>query len=252
VKFANKAAWRPPTLVLAAIFASGSLLAFASGSALSYLQDSKPDAATLLAPPPLPGSAEQVADLAEVVAVCHACPASEAAIAISEKKFSVFNFTPAVGPHFQAGKLPKTEAFFRRVQEDAAAACDGAKEFWKRPRPYTVDPSLASGKLEKSYSYPSGHSTEATVLALVLGDLVPEKRDDILALSRDIGWRRVQIARHYPTDIYAGRVFARAIVREMKASRRFQDDFAEAAKELKSASPALEPAAAQLQPAAAH
>jgi len=36
----------------------------------------------------------------------------------------------------------------------------------------------------------------------------------------------VEIARHYPTDIYAGRVFAQAIVREMKRNAGFQTDFA--------------------------
>jgi acid phosphatase (class A) len=70
------------------------------------------------------------------------------------------------------------------------------------------------------------------VLALVLADLFPAKRDAILTVSRNLGWHRVWIARHYPTDIYAGRVFAQAIVREMKSSPAFQRDFAEAQSEI--------------------
>ncbi|HEX4350146.1 MAG TPA: phosphatase PAP2 family protein, partial [Verrucomicrobiae bacterium] len=104
-----------------------------------------------------------------------------------------------------------------------------------RPRPYVLDPTLASGKLEKSFSYPSGHSTESMVLALVLADLFPEHRDAIIAKARSIGWHRVEIARHYPTDIYAGRVLAQAIVREMKRSPDFQHDFAAAQAELTAA-----------------
>ena len=99
---------------------------------------------------------------------------------------------------------------------------DNAKDFYKRPRPYTTDPSLANGKLEKSFSYPSGHSTESMVLALVLADLFPDKHDAIIAKARSIGWHRVEIARHYPTDIYAGRVLAQAIVQQMKKSEAFQ------------------------------
>ena len=201
----------------------------------SYLRDGKPDAIALLAPPPLPDSPEQAADMAEVQAVYHATTSNEVAAANSEKKFDIFNFTPAIGDFFQPGKFPKTEAFFHRVQTEAETVTDGAKDFYKRPRPYSVDPSLANGKLEKSFSYPSGHSTESMVLALVLADLFPDQHDAIIARARSIGWHRVEIARHYPTDIYAGRVLAQAIVREMKKNSDFQKDFAGAKAEIAAA-----------------
>jgi len=197
-------------------------------SQLHYLTGKKPDAIALLAPPPLPDSAEQAADMAEVQAVYHAAASNDIAAAYSEKKFSIFNFTPAIGVFFQSNNLPKTTAFFERVQTDAETITDNAKDFYKRPRPYVTDPSLANGKLEKSFSYPSGHSTESMVLALVLADLFPEKHDTIIAEARSIGWHRVEIARHYPTDIYAGRVLAQAIVKQMVKSDAFQKDFAEA------------------------
>jgi acid phosphatase (class A) len=201
----------------------------------SYLPDGKPDAIALLAPPPLPGSPEQAADLGEVAAVYHASTRDDMAAANSEKKFSIFNFTPVIGEFFQPGKFPKTEAFFERVQKQAETVTDQAKNLYKRPRPYSVDPSLANGKLEKSFSYPSGHSTESMVLALVLVDLFPDKHDAIIAKARSIGWHRVEIARHYPTDIYAGHVLAQAIVREMKANSDFQKDFAEVQAEIAAA-----------------
>ena len=115
------------------------------------------------------------------------------------------------------------------------AVTDGAKDFYRRPRPYFVDTSLANGKLEHSFSYPSGHSTESMVLALVLADLFPDRHDAIVAEARSIGWHRVEIARHYPTDIYAGRVLAQAIVREMKQNPGFQKDFAAAQAEIAAA-----------------
>jgi acid phosphatase (class A) len=202
---------------------------------LHYLPAGKPDAVALLAPLPLPVSPEQAADLAEVKAVYHAATSNEIAAAYSEKEFSIFNFTPAIGDFFQPGKFPKTEEFFHRVQKEAAFVTDNAKDFYKRPRPYVVDPSLANGKLEKSFSYPSGHSTESMVLALVLADLFPDKHDAIIAEARSIGWHRVEIARHYPTDIYAGRVLAQTIVREMKKNHDYLHDFAEAKAEISAA-----------------
>ncbi|HMD53742.1 MAG TPA: phosphatase PAP2 family protein, partial [Phycisphaerae bacterium] len=89
--------------------------------------------------------------------------------------------------------------------------------------------------LEKSYSYPSGHSTESMVLALVLAGVFPDKHDAIIAEARNIGWHRVEIARHYPTDIYAGRVLAQAIVREMNKNPDFQHDLAAAKAEIAAA-----------------
>ena len=201
-------------------------------SHLNYLKADKPDAIELLAPPPLPDSAEQSADMAEVKAVYHAATSNEITAAYSEKKFDIFNFTPAIGNFFQPGKFPKTEEFFHRVQKEAEDVTDNAKDFYKRPRPYAVDPGLANGKLETSFSYPSGHSTESMVLALVLADLFPGKRDAIIAKARTIGWHRVEIARHYPTDIYAGRVLAQAIVKQMQKSSGFQKDFEEAKAEI--------------------
>jgi len=206
-----------------------------STASLHYLEPGKPDAEALLAPPPLPDSSEQAADMATVREVFHAAPSNDIAAAYSEKKFDAFTFTPAIGDFFQPGKFPEVENFLKHVQDDAEIVTDNAKDFYKRPRPYTTDPSLANGKLEKSFSYPSGHSTESMVLALVLADLFPAKRDAILAKARNIGWHRVEIARHYPTDIYAGRVLAQAIVKQMKKDGKFQKDFAAAQAELTAA-----------------
>jgi acid phosphatase (class A) len=199
-----------------------------------YLTANEPDVIALLAPPPLADSLEQAADLAETVSVHEQMPPAEKAAAKLEQKFSVFCFAPVIGPIFQPGKMPKTEVFLRHVQEDADAVTDTGKNFWRRPRPYTVDPKLAKGAddLEKSFSYPSGHSTRGTVLAEVLAELFPDKKEQILAEGRAIGWRRVELGRHYPTDIYAGRVLAGAIVRELNASPDFQKDLLAATHEI--------------------
>jgi acid phosphatase (class A) len=200
-----------------------------------YLADSHLDPIALLAPPPILDSPEQTADLAEVRAVHAAASESDVAKAASETKFDVFTFAPVVGSFFQAAGLPKTTTFFHHVQKEAKAVTDEAKDYWKRPRPYVTDPSLAPDRAEKSFSYPSGHSTESMVLALTLAQLFPDKREAILAEARGIGWRRVEIARHYPTDIYAGRVLAQAIFRAMQESSDFQRDLAEAEAEIAAA-----------------
>jgi len=213
-------------MVMAALYATVSFAAVAKETPLHYLVPGEPEAATLLAPIPLPDSAEQAADLEAVRAVYHAASSNDMAIAYGEKKFSVFNFSVAAGAFFQSNNLPQTAVFFNKVQLDAETVTDLGKDYFHRPRPFVTDPSLVNGKLEKSFSYPSGHSTESMVLALVLADLLPDRQAAILEQARLMGWHRVQIARHYPTDIYAGRVLAQAIVRQMKTNPDFQKEFA--------------------------
>ena len=228
-----------PTLLLLGLLAVPA--ARGADTNLNFLKPGSVAASALLAPPPLMESAEQAADLETVRAVYHAAPEADKQAAYDEKKFAVFNFSPAIGPWFVSKTVPLTAEFFEKVLSDAESVTGNAKDFFKRPRPYTADPSLANGKLEKTFGYPSGHSTESMVVALVLAELFPDRREPILAVARGIGWRRVEIARHYPTDIYAGRVLAQAIVREMKQDTAFQHDFAGAKAELAAATAATVP-----------
>ena len=112
-----------------ALFSLAVAIAPLHAQAGNYLPAGKPDAIALLAPPPLPDSPEQAADLAEVRSVARAAPSNEIATAFSERKFTVFSFTPAIGDFFVAGKFPKTESFFEKVQKDAEAVTDNAKDF---------------------------------------------------------------------------------------------------------------------------
>ena len=198
-----------------------------------YLADGRPDAVALLAPPPATGSEEQAADMASVIAVHGGAARNDLSEAKSESNYSVFVFTPAVGVFFQPGKFPKTEAFFNSLHNESDRVVDQSKGVWKRLRPINVNPALNWGVREDSYSYPSGHSTRGTVYALLLAEMFPDRKDEILEVGRRIGWHRVQLAMHYPTDVYAGRVLAQAIVRELKSNPAFQHDFAEVKAELK-------------------
>lgn len=202
-----------------------------------YLAPGQPDGIALLAPPPLPDSAEQAADLASARAVFKARTPAEAERAIQDATLSIFSFAPAIGPIFRAGNLPKTEALFESVKTEIKDAINTPKDHWKRSRPYQLDSSLTFGRPEKSFSYPSGHSTRGTVQALLLAELFPDKRDAILEVGRNIGWDRVLIGKHFPTDVYAGRVLGKAIVRDLMASPVFQKELAAAKAEIAAAKP---------------
>ncbi len=200
-----------------------------------YLAPGHPNGAALLASPPLPGSEEEAADLASARAVFNGRTPAEQARAFKDSTLSLFLFAPAIGPFFEPGKLPKTEALFQRVKHDVTEPLDTAKDYWKRRRPYQLDEHLSLGAPESSFSYPSGHSTRGTVYALLLAELFPDRKEAILAIGRNIGWDRVLIGKHFPTDIYAGRVLGQAIFRKLQASPAFQHDLAEAKVEAETA-----------------
>jgi acid phosphatase (class A) len=195
----------------------------------------------LLPPPPAPDSAEQAADLASARAVFKARTPMETARAEKDSSLSLFNFAPAIGSSFQPGRFPKMEAFFQCVKTNISDVINIPKDHWKRSRPYELDKELSLGKPESSFSYPSGHSTRGTVQALLLAELFPEKREAILEIGRNIGWDRVLIGKHFPTDVYAGRALGQAIVRELKTSPAFCQDLAAAKAEVQGAEPAALP-----------
>jgi acid phosphatase (class A) len=227
------------------------LLLTAANSALAqtnrYLTAGRPDGIALLPPPPAEDSAEQAADLASARAVFDGRTQAETTRAVKDSTLAFSLFAPVIGPMFQRDQLPKTFAVLDQVKAELGSVIDPAKNHFKRKRPYQVDAHFTFGAPEPSFGYPSGHSVRGTVYSLVLAEIFPQQKEAILALGRDIGWDRVLIGKHFPTDVIAGRVVGKAIVQELLASRTFRHDLAEARRELatlarKSAEPPREAA----------
>ena len=188
--------------------------------------------AALLAPPPEPGSVEAAADLATVRSVFGGRTPAEQARAIKDSGLSFSLFSQATGARLELKQQPKLQALLEEVKVEIGKTIDSSKDYWKRQRPYQVDEHLQIGEPEPSFSYPSGHSTRGTVYALVLSEVFPENREAILAFGRQIGWDRVVIGKHFPTDVYAGRVLGQAIFHELMGSPAFQKDLAAAKAEI--------------------
>ncbi|HWH71977.1 MAG TPA: hypothetical protein VNT26_21625, partial [Candidatus Sulfotelmatobacter sp.] len=123
-----------------------------------YLAPGHPDGIALLPPPPVPGSTEAAADLATARMVFKGRTPAEEARAFKDASLAFSLFAPAIGPVFQPGQLPKTEALLQQVKKEIGGIIDQPKDHWKRRRPYQVDEQLNLGQPEKSFSYPSGHS----------------------------------------------------------------------------------------------
>lgn len=85
------------------------------------------------------------------------------------------------------------------------AVKDSLKHRYQCPRPYVshtqIQPCLP---LEQSYSFQSGHATWYRVASELLSDLVPERRERLVAVGSHGGNSRVLCGVHYPSDVKAG------------------------------------------------
>ncbi len=240
--FMNRSAARPFLLAVALLTA----LALRAGEPERFLAaDAVPAAAQLLPAPAQAGSSEQQTELALLHHIReHATPA-ELGAARASAEFDVFAFAPQIGPWFTPDSLPRTAALFAAVERDTRAVTRLAKERFQRPRPFVADPTLEPIAIERSPSYPSGHSTRATVIALVLAELFPDNRDALLATAREFGYHRLVASVHYPSDVYAGRVLGLAIAQALLRDTRFRAELSAVKAELdRVEEAATEPAAA--------
>jgi acid phosphatase (class A) len=221
---------------LVALLLAAPVFAHAGGSYLSATQVNQAMAA--LPAPSAPGSAEDLADYATADRAFAARSAVDFERAQQEEKFDVFDFASVIGPGFRADKLPHVAALFKEAEHETKEAVDLSKNHWKRPRPCPPASSCAlhpEQAAKKSFGYPSGHSSRATVDAILLVQLFPQDADAIMQQSRDIGWRRVVKGVHTLQDIYAGREFGQALAGDMLASPALRQDLADARAELEAA-----------------
>ncbi|MCA9629333.1 MAG: phosphatase PAP2 family protein [Myxococcales bacterium] len=105
---------------------------------------------------------------------------------------------------------PRTALVFVVCILGAAFTTYWLKGVWQRPRPLAMEAAFALD----SFSFPSGHSLIAAAVYPTLGGLltrvIASRRARIycmvvaLGLTWLIGFSRVYLGRHYPTDVLAG------------------------------------------------
>ena len=105
----------------------------------AYYVSSQVDLIALIAPPPAPGSPEQQADLAAVLAAQRAARGNgtvERAVADSEQTCA--RFKDVLGPALKSAAAAHALQFINDAAMSAALASAPPKRYWKRPRPYVV------------------------------------------------------------------------------------------------------------------
>jgi acid phosphatase (class A) len=228
-----------------------------------YISPANYDVIHVLAPPPTPGSEAERKDMDAVLEAQRISTPERMHLAETDATAGLDAFAGVLG--VDPGKLPGVAAFVHKAEREAQFATTIGKDCWERPRPFVLDSRIhPPGRMESevasrpgekntaphdpsspcppltptpaySYSYPSGHSTRGALDAILLAQMVPEKRAEIFARGWDFGVSRVVGGVHYPSDVEAGRIDATAIASIMMQNRDFQSDLAAARAELREA-----------------
>jgi acid phosphatase (class A) len=211
--------------------------AAAAAAAPMYLAPDAVDVAALLPGPPSPGSEQDQGDLQCVLDVQASRTDEQVARARGEEDLTVFAFADVLGPGFNAQACPKTAKLFDQVKFDSRVFSGRAKSLWNRVRPFKADPRVhgAATHPETDFSHPSGHSTRGMLMAELLAQIFPDRRAALIDRGRQIGWDRVILGMHYPTDVFAGQTLGHALTPKFLASEKFNRDFDEARREMRAA-----------------
>jgi acid phosphatase (class A) len=187
---------------------------------------------------PAPGTAQSErtqAELAELHRLeATRSDAQKTAAMADDKEETIFIFKQQIGDWFNAQTLPQTAAFGLRVKNDEGINTAPAKKGFARVRPYNLDTSLHPVCVTKTIddSYPSGHATTGYLMALTLVDMLPEKRDAILARADNYANNRLLCGVHYRSDIEASKLVAYTIHAVMANKPQYQQELAVARAEV--------------------
>jgi len=212
--------------------------AAAPAKAPYYIDPTVMDLPALIPDPPPAGSAANNAELAELHTIeSKRTPAQAAAAKKDEGEENLFLYETVLGPRFNAESLPITAALGSHVKNEQSVAGAALKAIFHRVRPYNTDKTLrpVCELTDQPNSYPSGHALTGYLEGLTLAEIVPEKREAILARADEYAHSRLVCGVHYPSDVEASRKVAYVVFGYMLATPRFQRDLAAARAETRAA-----------------
>lgn len=222
---------------------------------------------TRLLPPPSPaGSAAERRELDELLELQTTSSPERRALAEADGEINLTRFANILGPKLKPETLPVVMGFLGQASRSSGSIIGITKDCWLRPRPFVTEPRLQPpGNLKASagarrgaprapvplgagspcvesgpasdysYAYPSGHSTWGAMTAMLLAEMIPEKRAELYARGWEYGDSRMVGGVHYRSDVEAGRTQAAIVIGLMMANPRFHEDLARARDELRTA-----------------
>jgi acid phosphatase (class A) len=194
--------------------------------------------ALILPSPPAANSWKHLEELAELHKIQETRTPEQITHAQNDdKEESIFIFADILGPVFKRELLPATALLSDHVKNDESLIVNPAKNFFRRPRPYHFDATIHSvcktTDNREDFGYPSGHGVTGYIEAITLVQIVPEKRDLILARADDYAHSREVCGAHYSSDEAASKLLAHTMMGLMLNHPQFKAELAAARAEVR-------------------
>jgi acid phosphatase (class A) len=212
--------------------------------AAGYLDPARlPDSVALVAAPPAEGSRalRRDRDGERRALALHGTPRWDLARSDADlfTPRATATFSCAAGFAIGPESTPRLNALLRRTAADFGMVSAGAKAKYQRARPFVgngqpVCTPEQEGVLRGNGSYPSGHSTIGYGWALVLADLLPQRRRTLLDRGRAFGDSRRVCNVHFRSDVEAGQALAAPVFARLRQDAAFRADLDAAKAELRS------------------
>ena len=114
------------------------------------------------------------------------------------------------------------DEIIQKLINESAPIIMKIKKHHNRPRPKVIAKKMKT-KMEdmemasmKTPSYPSGHSVQGILIANVLADKYPNKKDKLKKMGRDISYSRRSARAHYKSDSLFGEQIGKDMYKHIK------------------------------------
>jgi acid phosphatase (class A) len=149
------------------------------------------------------------------------------------KKELFFIASPVIGDWCNYENFPATTKLLMNCIQDIRVTEFRLKWYFKRARPYHLEPKLQPLARIHSPSFASGHSLWSFTEAYIFSEIIPEKRAEFLERAEEVRWSRELMGIHYPSDNEASRRIGWYLIQYWYKNRQFQTDMKNAQNEWK-------------------
>ena len=202
----------------------------ASLSSKPYITATDVDFPGLLPPPPTEASPAGKRDLQAILDLQKNMTPERMAAIRTDLDQSVYTIAgPVLGAKFTKANFPMVGAFIDKVVKDGGVGVGPIKQKYKKLRPFQFSKEVQTpddiAKVSGGPTYPSGHSSSGAEAALILGMMVPEKREALYERGWEYGVHRMTSGAAYPSDFEGGHIAATLAVQAMMKNPEFRADF---------------------------